>query len=76
MGLIVYLGYRDEFLRPVCACFRTISVIKNIEFWSSIWSSDKMDQQYTGLLCGRYVILPICSFQPGVKLQLFINSTT
>jgi hypothetical protein len=52
MGLIVYLGYRDEFLRPVCACFRTISVIKNIEFWSSIWSSDKMDQQYTCLLCG------------------------
>jgi hypothetical protein len=34
----------------------------------------KMIQQFTGLLCGRYVILPIYSFQAGVRLQLLINS--
>jgi len=35
-----------------------------------------MDQQYTGLLCGRYVILPIYSFQAGVRVKLFIISIT
>lgn len=34
----------------------------------------KMIQQFTGLLCVGYVILPIYSFQTGVRLQLLINS--
>jgi len=57
MGSIVNLGHMEGFLGTcLCVCLRTTIVFKNIEIWISTLLSDKMNQQYTGLLCGRYGI--------------------